>query len=237
MLPTSYGWRERDTHAELVKRRQEMLALAFRDRMTRGQESQHSNAYRRSFYLKVIKLATKVSFHPSLFSEYSKCFQFTAEDGVQGPGKVNDSPHNTLLKFDEEAERLRQFVDPHEVLRSFGPLWPHFILAFDDAHILVDNSNAAKSLFARMCYTLGMIRPYPIFSLFLSRAGNFRDPINDLEFSFLDPISEISFDDLAFPVKENTVTLGQVVELDWMSHLGRPLYFHFPSSFKTCLLP
>jgi hypothetical protein len=50
----------------------------------------------------------------------------------------------------------------------------------------------------------------------------------------LDPISEISFDDLAFPAMENTVTLDQVVQMDWISHLVRPLYVYSPVPLKGC---
>src|SRR5712671_795327 len=171
-----------------------------------------------------------------LFSVYNKCFKFGMND-AQDPRKQNGSLPDGLLRIDQEGERLCQFLDPHEVLwpRSTGTRWPLFILAFDDSHLLVDNlDDAAWSMFARMCFTLRRIDKLPIFSLFLSRVGNFLNPIDD--FTFLDPISEMNFDDLAFPAKENTVTLDRVVQLDWISHLGRPLYLHFPSSFESRLL-
>ncbi len=38
----------------------------------------------------------------------------------------------------------------------------------------------------------------------------------------LDPISEVCFDDLALPARENTVSLDRVVQTEWISHLGRP---------------
>ncbi|KAH9979127.1 hypothetical protein BJV74DRAFT_798332, partial [Russula compacta] len=34
----------------------------------------------------------------------------------------------------------------------------------------------------------------------------------------------ISFDDLAYPARESTITLDRVVHMDWISHLGRPLF-------------
>jgi hypothetical protein len=76
----------------------------------------------------------------------------------------------------------------------------------------------------------------PIFSLFLSTAGRPNhspaleikaDPstrMYNFEGPPVHPISEISFDDLAYPAYPNSITLDRVVELDWISHLGRPLY-------------
>jgi hypothetical protein len=52
---------EQDERASAVGQRQEVLASAFRDLMTKGQSLERSNAYRRSFYQEVIKLATEVN--------------------------------------------------------------------------------------------------------------------------------------------------------------------------------
>jgi hypothetical protein len=87
---------------------------------------------------------------------------------------------------------------------------------------------------------LRQIHDLAIFSLFLSTAGRFHlfspeirsDPSNRVRDSSsrpLDPISEISFDDLAYLALNNTVTLDRVVQTDWISHLGRPLYVHSSS--------
>jgi hypothetical protein len=51
----------------------------------------------------------------------------------------------------------------------------------------------------------------------------------------LDPISEVCFDDLALPARENTVSLDRVVQTEWISHLRRPLYIHFTYSFQEQL--
>jgi len=48
------------TSTDLVRKRQGMLARAFRDRMTRGQSFKVSNDYRNFFYQEVIKLANEV---------------------------------------------------------------------------------------------------------------------------------------------------------------------------------
>jgi len=64
-LPTSseQSPSQPDWHAKLVKRRQAILANAFRDRMTKDQGLQRPNAYRQQFYREVIELADEVSFH------------------------------------------------------------------------------------------------------------------------------------------------------------------------------
>jgi len=64
---------ERGEQASLVRQRQEKLAFAFRDRMTRGQSFQAPNDYQKKFYEDVIRLATEVKFHgPWQFSEVGR---------------------------------------------------------------------------------------------------------------------------------------------------------------------
>ena len=48
---------------EGVIKRQEDLAVAFRDKMTVGQTFERSNVYRKRFYDEVIEVADKVNFH------------------------------------------------------------------------------------------------------------------------------------------------------------------------------
>jgi hypothetical protein len=57
---------ERDEQALLVKERQRMLAVAFRDNMTIGQAFQGPNLYRKGFFEKIIEIANKVCFLGSL---------------------------------------------------------------------------------------------------------------------------------------------------------------------------
>jgi len=51
---------ERDKYASLVRQRQEMLAFAFRDSMTRDQSFKAPNPYRKAFYDEVVEMAEKV---------------------------------------------------------------------------------------------------------------------------------------------------------------------------------
>ena len=90
-------------------------------------------------------------------------------------------------------------------------------------------------------HTLQVISERPIFSLFLSTAGSLlqispeiqsgpSDSVVGHSLRTLDPITEISFDDIAYPAKEDTVSLSEVVTTNWISHLGRPLCVHFTHS-------
>ena len=144
----------------------------------------------------------------------------------------------------EAGERLCRFVDPHRLLDSAeGPRWPLVVFAFDEAHILTDNPPSKEwSLFLELRLILRKIHKLPIFSLFLSTAGRLSvfspgvrsdrsNRVRNPGFHFLDPITEISFDDIAYPALEDTITLDRVVKIDWMSHLGRPLCVHSTSSY------
>lgn len=137
----------------------------------------------------------------------------------------------------EAGEMFCRFIDPHHLLDSVeGPRWPLVVFSFDEAHILTDNPPSKEwNLFLELCCTLRQIHKLPIFSLFLPTAERFNqffpeirsDPshrIRNLGCRPLDPITEISFDDIAYPTLEGTITLDRVVQVDWMSHLGRPLY-------------
>ena len=133
--------------------------------------------------------------------------------------------------------RLCQFIDQCKVLESgTGPRRPLVVLAFDEAHILTDKPRYQTNwnLFSELRRILRQIKDLPIFSVFLSTAGRFekfspeirsdpsartRDPDNRP----LSPITEISFDDIAYPASKDTVTMNRVVDIDWISHLGRPL--------------
>jgi hypothetical protein len=120
-----------------------------------------------------------------------------------------------------------------------GPRRPLVVLAFDEAHVLTDNPPCQNywNLFLELRRFLRAIEEFPIFSLFLSTAGRFNQLPPEIDYSPsaragepdnrpLDPISEISFDEIAYPALKGTVTIDRAVEIDWMSHLGRPLYVH-----------
>jgi hypothetical protein len=115
-----------------------------------------------------------------------------------------------------------------------GTRRPLVVLAFDEADTLTDNPREQNwNLFTELHRILRQIHHYQIFSLFISTAGRFNKFSPDVH--PLCPISEISFDDLALPALKDTVMMQKVVEIDWMVHLGRPLYVR-PVSFRELLL-
>jgi hypothetical protein len=137
---------------------------------------------------------------------------------------------------------LCRFLGEYELLDSKkGPRRPLVVLAFDEAHTLTDNppNQIEWNLFSNLRRVLRQIKHLQIFSLFLSTAGRFNKFSPDIHFDPsdrirdqepgnrpLDPISEISFDDIAYPALKDTVTIDRVVDIDWICHLGRPLYVH-----------
>ena len=155
-------------------------------------------------------------------------------DGIENAGKL-----------------LAQFVDPHNLLDRHHvgqPRRPLVIVSFDEAHLFTDDpsmtNRATKwNLFSELRRILRQTSDYAIFSLFLSTAGRFNlfspeissDPslrIKNSTLSTLDPITETSFDDLAYDASEDKIMLSYVVEIDWMCHLGRPLYALFDYHFS-----
>jgi hypothetical protein len=167
-------------------------------------------------------------------------------DGKE-PGHGRYVSEHEGLTVAEAGKALCRFIDKHHLLDpKKGPRRPLVILAFDEADALTDNPpNNDWNLFSELRRFLRQIIDLPIFSLFLSTAGRFdkfspvirynhsvgsvqvREPDNRP----LDPISEISFDDIAYPASKGTITIHKVVAIDWISHLGRPLYVHpsYPS--------
>jgi len=225
----------RGLNEALVQARQISLASAFREQMTKDQSFKTPNTYRTNFYKDVTALASKVS---------SLAFPVFVRMTVYFEVLDSESPDQYIFKdmkkLEEAAKRLCQFVDPKGLLdRAKGPRRPLIVFAFDEAHNLIDipsKFGLVCNLFYELNLVLQQIHKHPIFSLFVSTAGRVsllpasppylsdlsnrvRDPYH---YSF-DPISEVSFDGVAYPALENHATLGRVVEIDWIAHLGRPL--------------
>ena len=148
------------------------------------------------------------------------------------------------MEVKEAGDRLCQFIDPHSVLDSpAGSRWPLVIFAFGESHILTElPKHCDWTLFPELCHALHAIVKQPMFSLFLATAGNSHlsspeiksDPgtrVINHSIHPLGPITEISFDDIAYPAKEGTVSLSHVVTANWISHLTstvRAFYIFLP---------
>ncbi|KAF8333428.1 uncharacterized protein EI90DRAFT_3051997, partial [Cantharellus anzutake] len=193
-------------YVSLVIDRHRRLASAFREYMTTGQSYHASNPDRKTFYHEVIKLAEK----------FEKISDENEAEHVLGGSSLR-----------ELGEKLCRFIDEHKVLESDkGPQRPLVVLAFDEAHVLSDNppEQIYWNLFSELRRILRQIEDLPIFSLFLSTAGRLNHPPPGSNERPLNPITEISFDDISYPALKNTVTINRVVETSWISHLGRPLF-------------
>ena len=136
----------------------------------------------------------------------------------------------------EAGKKLARFIAPLKDIRhASGPRRPLVILSFDECHELSNQLiDTHETLFSELRRVLRCIHKEPIFSLFLFTASKFHifnpetlaDPsrrIQEGELFTLPPITEISFDELAYTAKEGVTTLEDVVQDDWMAHLGRPL--------------
>ncbi|KAI0295063.1 hypothetical protein B0F90DRAFT_1940148 [Multifurca ochricompacta] len=218
--------------ALLVQEHQEKLAKAFREHMTVDQGFRSSNDYRRDFFKAVVDEATKFM---------ASCERVHKENRSPSPYAVDGNGVR------EAGLELCQFVDPEGCLDPLeGPRRPLVILAFDESHVLGDTPpGKGWTLFAELRRTLRELVELPVFSLFLSTAGKFhvfspeigKDPSNrvaNMNLSVLHPIAEISFDDLMTPPEEDSVTVDEMVDDRWITHLGRPLFgTHYDSLVKA----
>ena len=244
-----------------VESRQMILATTFRDLMTKGQSYEGPNDYRERFYNQVTQLADMVSScdfpHSSEDDDVSKFMEGIQQTNNLGFSKEPEEFHPWVSKDREgvkdAGKHLAQFVDPNNLLDCVQgqPRRPLVIVAFDEAHILTDNPPIANrttmwNLFSELRRILRQTSDQAIFSLFLSTAGRFNlfspdirsDPsrrIRNFSLGPLDPITETSFDNLAYDAPEGEVMLSRVVDMDWMCHLGRPLYVFFNYRFNEQL--
>ena len=158
--------------------------------------------------------------------------------------KKNKSSFSRYAVHGQGVEEAgRRLIDPHNLLDSVkGPRRPLVITSFDEPQILAENPQIKWTLYSELRCVLREIVFHPIFPLFLSAAGKFSksspeqrfdpsDRIVNSKLWLLHPITKISFDDIAVPANENTVSLSRVVEMDWICHLGRPWYVCFGFSF------
>ncbi len=243
-----------------VEFRQAKLASAFRLRMTEGLSFQGQNAYRKGLYKKVIQSADEVSFRgfshsgeDDRLSKFMEGIQQTTGNDLNEPEEYHPYVSKDGKGVEDAGKLLTEFVDPRNLLnRDKGrPRRPLVIFAFDEAHVLTDNPRITNTitkwnLFSELRRILRQTSNQAIFSLFLSTAGRFHlfspeirsDPsrrIQNSSLSTLDPITEISFDDLAYDAPKDEIMLDRVVEMDWMCHLGRPLYVLFGYPFSEQL--
>ncbi|KAF8330456.1 uncharacterized protein EI90DRAFT_3060807 [Cantharellus anzutake] len=187
----------------LVVDRQRRLASAFREHMTT-----------------VIKLADE-------FVQGSTWVKDEAERQygwyVMGGKGLQEAGKGPL----DAGESLCRFIDEHKILESnHGPRRPLVVLAFDEAHALTDNPRQTDwNLFSELRRTLRQIQDFPIFSIFLSTAGRFNKFSPEIR---SDPSARVREPDN--PLKD-TVTIHRVVETDWISHLGRPLFGSYWDKF------
>ncbi|KAF8260133.1 hypothetical protein EI94DRAFT_1812105 [Lactarius quietus] len=184
-----------------LEARQEALAWTFHDCMTREQSFWAPNHYRRKFFKDVIERADEPT------------GTFEEKFGERCGRASNPDTSERVL---QAAEGLVRFLDP-------------------TGHILAHIVAEQGSLFIDIRSALRIFVELPIFTLFLSTAAKSRlfSPTTESDLSLqvekdvlklLPPISEVAFDNLALPALENTVTLKEVTEDRWLSHLGRPLF-------------
>jgi hypothetical protein len=119
---------------------------------------------------------------------------------------------------------------------------PVIVLAFDEAHTLIDSKNMDDSLqpwsaFSQLRRALRSLNEYRLFSLFLSTTGKMTQfssargedssthvQIGQLYFKLIMPFTDLGFDQLAAKISvDGSLTLEDVAIIGHMVTLGRPL--------------
>jgi hypothetical protein len=111
-------------------------------------------------------------------------------------------------------------------------------LAFDEAHILsVENHQFDTGYFSKLSElqrVLRVLNELPIFSVFLSTAGNIQSITPPAEFDnsgrvqksnlvLLPPFTELGFDQMAKEIPDGALTIEEVSTPTFMVLFGRPL--------------
>ena len=136
-------------------------------------------------------------------------------------GFLLPKPHEGGVR--QAGEELVNFIFPSNgVCKENGLRRPLVILAFDEAHQLAYcGYRQGSTLLSELRRVLSELNGQPIFDLFLSTVANKFKPYDIQD---LPPITETSFDTLAYVAEEGVTTLDDVAQDQWMSHLGRPLF-------------
>jgi hypothetical protein len=143
---------------------------------------------------------------------------------------------------------------------------PLVLLSFDEAHTLskklpsnqqenlssqntLNNTNdVGPSYFSCLRCQLQKLCNEPIFSVFLSTTGalfqfvpaKVADPSSQVaggSLQLLEPFTDLGFDLLMEPIRENTKNPNDIIEMDFLIKFGRPLYvsisnyIHYPNGF------
>ena len=136
----------------------------------------------------------------------------------------------------EAGINLKNFIDKHHDIFSIknGMKRPLLVLSFDEAHNIAEfPDDRGWSIYSELRRCLCQLVSLPIFTLFLSTAGDFCLFSPDMQWDpssrtvlgskwVLPPITETGFDQFAIRAIENQTTLDEVVEDKWICSLGRP---------------
>lgn len=139
----------------------------------------------------------------------------------ESSGFLLPKPHEGGVQ--QAGDELINFIFPLKgICKENGLRRPLLILAFDEAHQLASGYYYQEPiLLSELRRVLSEFNGKPIFGLFLSTVANTFKPYDIQD---LPPITETSFDALAYVAEEGVTTLDEVAQARWMAHLGRPLF-------------
>lgn len=230
------------------------LALEFRRLMTAGQKMKEHNEFRRQFYDRVVLIAQeklvaqRVCFIYLGYNRRLKVSQKVHQSDSEPGYNYKSLPKSTdsvdysfspAASCDELVQCLKKIKSKvGEVSKKKqDDSYPLIILAFDEAHTLIDREEAPSatwSNFSNLRHVLRALYRLPLFSLFLSTTGKislFTSPGEDSSqrivfgnLILIQPFSDLGFDTLAKKVSlDGSWDLETVTADAHIVYLGRPL--------------
>jgi hypothetical protein len=227
----------------------EKVAREFRIRMTQGQTMKEHNEFRRHFYQEVIGIAEKLMAeevcliygcirrlnvsHKVLHLESDRV------PGYTSPPTSTEAPDYTFSPA-VSCSKLVESLKARDVGRVSGKRsdkYPLIILAFDEAHTLInreETDNTTWSNFSVLRHVLRALCHLPLFALFLSTMGKisqFTSPVQDTskrianqDLTLIKPFTDLGFDMLAKQVDLGGRWNLELVTADaHIVYMGRPL--------------
>ncbi|KAK0504698.1 hypothetical protein EDD18DRAFT_1125991 [Armillaria luteobubalina] len=207
----------------------QMLAPAFRNYMTKGQDMFTTSKLRTTFYQQVVKAATEDN--STFDGDNGRSLKFGYEELLDAYQRLQDTIYmETKLVVEQKWRPMEERLN-----------MPRIYILWDEAHCLTkpfDSNTGVQSIFSVLQHVLSMLREKALFSFFLSTTGKISqsptarpvDPAARLyegTLSLIPPFTDLGFDHFMAGYhlgSADAITLSDVTKVKHIVRMGRPLW-------------